>query len=616
MTQDNAVDSTSSTLRRPLDANRQEQLATLLSDMDPQSLQWVSGFVAGLAAERGRLAQAPVANAAQGLAPAARAVTEVSPRVLVLFASQTGNGRRIAERLARSLEGAGLTPEVVAAGDYPLRRLVEERLVYLVASTHGDGEAPDDARPLMDFLFSRRAPRLESLAFSVLALGDSSYPKFCETGRLLDERLASLGARRLGARVDCDVDLEPKVVPWLEQAVVSARAETGVSAPRLSVVTPLRPGALTPVTRDNPLEAELLVNQRISARDADNDVRHLELSLPEQRLDYEPGDALGVWTLNPPPVVNRILELTGLDPQLAVSHEGVTLTLHAWLTQRREITRLARPLIEQLAQRSGDAQLRAWLVPEGAAQLRRELKESQVTDLLRRFPVAWDPEALVTSLNPLSPRLYSIASSMREVGNEAHLTVAVVDYERDGESHVGAASWQLANQQPGAKLRVYIEPNTRFRVPSDGTRDVIMVGPGTGVAPFRGFLQARAADGAPGRNWLFFGARHRDSDFLYQLEWLAALKKKQLHRLDVAFSRDQAHKVYVQDRMRAQGAELFRWLEAGAHLYVCGDAEHMAPDVEAALLSIIGEHGQRTAEAARDYLSELIAQRRYVRDVY
>ena len=220
------------------------------------------------------------------------------------------------------------------------------------------------------------------------------------------------------------------------------------------------------------------------------------------------------------------------------------------------------------------------------------------------------------ALHPLSPRLYSIASSRREVGNEAHLTVAVVEYQHDGEPRVGAVSWQLANLPPGSKLQVFIEPNARFRLPADGTRDVIMIGPGTGVAPFRAFMQARVADGAPGRNWLFFGGRHRDSDFLYQLEWQASARKKHLHRLDVAFSRDQAHKVYVQDRMREQGADLFQWLEGGAYLYVCGDAERMAPDVEAALLEIIATHGGRTPEAAREYLSQLLAERRYARDVY
>ncbi|MFI4889308.1 MAG: assimilatory sulfite reductase (NADPH) flavoprotein subunit [Steroidobacterales bacterium] len=604
------MDAQSNALRRPLDAERQDQLAALLADLDPSTLTWVSGFVAGLAAERSR-AGAPKEEPA-----APRGQADSTARVLVLYASQTGNGRRVAERLGRSLEGAGLQPQVVAAGDYPARRLSDERLVYIVASTHGDGEAPDDARAFLDHLFGRRAPRLENLAYSVLALGDSSYPKFCATGRALDERFAELGARRLAPRVECDVDIEARAGTWLDQALVSARGETGAVAPRLSVVTPLRPAALSAVTRDNPLELELLVNQRVSARSADHDVRHLELALPDQRLDYEPGDALGLWVDNPAPVVDRVLELTGLDPAAAVTVDGATHSLRDWLTQRREVTRLARPMIEQLASRSTVKELRTWLEPNGASQLRAALKELQVADVLKQFAAPWHPEALVRALHPLSPRLYSIASSRREVGNEAHLTVAVVDYQRDGERRLGAASWQLATQQAGARLRGYVEPNPRFRVPADGTRDVIMVGPGTGVAPFRGFLQARVADGAPGRNWLFFGGRRRESDFLYQLEWLAALRTKQLHRLDVAFSRDQAHKIYVQDRMREHGAELFRWLEGGAHLYVCGDAQRMAPDVEEALVEIIALHGARSQQDAGEYVSELRANRRYARDVY
>jgi sulfite reductase (NADPH) flavoprotein alpha-component len=599
------MDNQSNALRRPLDAERQDQLTAILADLDPQALTWVSGYVAGLAAERSRLG----VTGEQGTAAAA-------PRVLVLYASQTGNGRRIAERLGKALAAAGLPAQVQSAADFPSRRLGEERLVYFVASTHGDGDAPDDARPLMDYLFARNAPRLENLTYAMLALGDSSYPRFCAAGRLLDERLTELGARRIAARVDCDVDIESKAGAWLDQAISTARTETGGAAPRLTVVSSLRPAPAPAVTRDAPMELELFVNQRVSASDAQRDVRHLELALPDQRMQYEPGDALGVWVDNPQPAVQRVLELTGLDPASLVTIDGSTHPLQTWLTQRREVTRIARPLLAQIASRTSHANLRAWLAPGGEAQLRGALKDLQVADVLKVFPASWDAEALVRALHPLSPRLYSIASSQREVGSEAHLTVAVVDYQRDGERRLGAASWQLAMLPVGARARAYIEQNPRFRLPADGTRDVIMIGPGTGVAPFRGFLQARVANGAPGRNWLIFGGRHRESDFLYQVEWLNALKKKQLHRLDVAFSRDQAHKIYVQDRMRERGDELFAWLESGAHLYVCGDAQRMAPDVETALLEIVAQHGKRSADSAREYLADLLAHRRYARDLY
>jgi sulfite reductase (NADPH) flavoprotein alpha-component len=599
------MDNQSNALRRPLDAERQDQLTAILADLDPQGLTWVSGYVAGLAAERSRLGVAKELGAAAA-----------APRVLLLYASQTGNGRRIAERLGKALAATGLPAQVLSAADYPSRRLGDESLVYFVASTHGDGDAPDDARPLMDYLFGRSDPRLDNLAYAVLALGDSSYPKFCEAGRLLDERLSELGARRIAARVDCDVDIESKAGAWLDQAISTARIETGGAAPRLTVVTSLRPALALAVTRDTPLELELFVNQRVSARDAQRDVRHLELALADQRMQYEPGDALGVWVDNPTPAVQRVLELTGLDPAAPITIDGATHPLQTWLAQRREVTRLARPLLEQIASRTSHPDPLSWLAPGGAAQLRGALKDLQVADVLKQFPALWEAETLVRALHPLSPRLYSIASSQREVGSEAHLTVALVDYERDGEQRVGAASWQLAMLPVGAKVRAYLEPNPRFRLPDDGTRDVIMIGPGTGVAPFRGFLQARVADGAPGRNWLFFGGRHRESDFLYQVEWLNALRKKQLHRLDVAFSRDQAHKIYVQDRLREHGAELFAWLEGGAYLYLCGDAQRMAPDVEIALVEIVALHGKRSAASAREYLAELLAHRRYARDVY
>jgi sulfite reductase (NADPH) flavoprotein alpha-component len=601
------------------DADRATRLESLVADLDPQALAWLSGYAAGLAAERtraggARVAPADRADAPPRAEPAAKA--EAVQTATVLYGSQTGNSRRLAERLARSLEAAGLQPTLVSAGDFPVKKLADEKLLYVVVSTHGDGEPPDDARALFDFLGGRKAPQLPQLKYAVLALGDSSYPKFCETGRILDERLAALGAKRLFARVDCDVDFEPKAASWLEQALTSARAEGGTAAPRLTVVTPLRATAQQAATRDAPADVELVVNQRITARDAEKDVRHLELALPEHRFDYEPGDALGVIVDNPTETVARVLELAKLDPTTSVTIDGHTHALAHWLARRREITRLAKPFVERLAERSGAAELKAWLTPAGAEKLRAAFKDLQVTDLLKRFPATWEPESLVRALLPLQPRLYSIASSRREVGDEAHLTVAVLDYQNDGERRRGAASWQLSTLSPGAQVRAYIEPNTRFRLPADGARDVIMIGPGTGVAPFRGFVQHRVADGARGRNWLVFGGRHLERDFLYQAEWLEAAKKKQLHRLDVAFSRDQAAKVYVQHRIRENGAELFRWLEGGAHLYVCGDAERMAHDVHAALLDVVAAHGGRSAEDAQEYVNDLVAQKRYARDVY
>ena len=468
------MDATSAA-RLPLESERGMQLQALVLDMDPSTLTWVSGYIAGLAAERARsgayagaaLPATPLhAREAPAAALAALPSGQPVPRALVLYASQTGNGRRVADRLGRSLEAAGVHATVVSASEYPMRQLADERLAYFVASTHGDGEPPDDARPLFDFLAGRRAPRLERLAYTVLALGDSSYPRFCATGRALDERLAELGARRLAPRIDSDVDVEAKAGPWLEQAVASARAETGAAAPRLSVVTPLRPAASQAATREHPVEVELLVNQRITARGADRDVRHLELALPEQRFEYEAGDSLGIWVENSASAIERTLEMARLDPAVAVTIDGTTHSLRTWLTQHREVTRLARPLLVELAARSGSDELRTWLEPSGAAQLRATFKELQVADLLMRFPAEWDPEGLVRALHPLAPRLYSIASSRREVRDEAHLTVAVIDNERDGVRRRGAASWQLANQVPGSRPRAYVEPNPRFRLPS------------------------------------------------------------------------------------------------------------------------------------------------------
>jgi sulfite reductase (NADPH) flavoprotein alpha-component len=598
----------------PLDPERGEFLRRVVDGLDAPALQWLSGFAAGVAHARAAAAATvePVVPAAVGVAPRA----EATGRLAVVYGSQTGNGRRIAERLGQAAEAAGIAVRVYAARDYPLRDLANERLLTVVVSTHGDGDPPDDARGFIEHLLGKRAPQVPQLKYSVLALGDSSYPKFCETGRQVDERLAVLGAQRLLPRVDCDVDYERLATPWLEQVVGSTRDALGAAQP--ANVTRLRSVPAAPrYSRERPFTAPVLANERITGRGASREVRHLEISLAGSGLEYRPGDALGVWHENPPAVVDAVLAALHAAGDETVAVEGEARSLREWLSHHREITRLTRPFLVQHAELSGSEDLARILGAGHEQELRELLKEQQLVDVLRQHPAAWHPDALVKALRPLAPRLYSIASSQSAVGEEAHLTVAVVDYEHDGERRLGAASAHLAGlTDDAATVRVFIEPNERFRLPDDPSRDVIMIGPGTGVAPYRGFLQEREAQGATGRNWLVFGNRHFDSEFLYQVEWQDAARKGLLARVDLAFSRDRSPRAYVQDRLREAGAELHAWLQGGAHLYVCGDAERMAPDVHAALVEIVAQHGGMDHEAAEAWLRRLADERRYLRDVY
>ena len=590
--------------RLPLPRDRAQHLDRLVEGLDAASLWWLSGYAAGLA---GRIAPVPDAHAA--------AEPGAGARLTVVYGSQTGNAKRVAEQLARKAEDAGFSVRLARADAYPLRELAQERLLYVVISTQGDGDPPDDARALFDFLAGRRAPKLNGLLFAVLGLGDSSYPQFCLTGRKLDARLAELGGKRLFAFGEADLEFEAVAESWTQAALAHAREVLKTQAPATNV-TPLRPHVeVQPWSATRPFKAEVLANQRITADGSARDVRHLELDLAGAGFDYEPGDALGVLPRNPEPLVAAVLDALRLDGDTRVLHAGETHGLREWLTSKRELTRLSRPFVAALAARNGGTALRELLQPERADALRKLLETLQPIDLLQRHPAEWTGEALVAALRPLAPRLYSIASSRSEVGEEVHLTVAHVEYPTQAGTRWGAASHWLATRAEGDAVEVYLERNERFRLPADPARDVIMVGPGTGVAPFRAFLQQRMADGAGGRNWLLFGNPHFRSDFLYQVEWQAALKDGSLQRLDLAFSRDQADKVYVQQRLREHGQELFAWLEAGAHLYVCG-AIAMARDVEAALRDVITEHGAHTPEAADEYIASLREQHRYARDVY
>lgn len=593
-------------LATPLTEDRLAALARVTDGLDAHGLWWLSGYAAGLASRSGGLQTLP--------APVADA--QPSGRLTIVYGSQTGNAKRVAEQLARQGEGAGLSVRLLRADAYSTRELKDERTLYVVISTQGDGDPPDDARGLVEFIAGKRAPELKQLRYAVLGLGDSSYPQFCAIGQKLDARLAELGATRLLARADADLDLETVAEPWIAQALAKAKDALKPSAP-LATVTPLRPLPAAPAHgREAPFAAELLLNQRITARGSAKDVRHIELSLEGSGLHYEPGDALGLWPTNPPALVEAVLRTLDLDGDETVEHAGQRLPLRQWLGEKRELTRLARPFVANHAAQARSDELNRLLAPDQNAALARLLADAQVIDLLERHPAAWSAEELVAALRPLTPRLYSIASSRKHVGEEVHLTVAHVAYDAGDGLRWGTASNHLARSDEGARLPVFVEHNERFRLPADASRDIVMIGPGTGVAPFRAFVQERAAVDAGGRNWLLFGNPHFRSDFLYQVEWQQALKDGTLHRLDLAFSRDQAHKVYVQDRLRERGRELFDWIEGGAHLYVCGDATRMAKDVHHALLAVIAEHGGRSADDANDYLNTLQQQGRYARDVY
>ena len=586
----------------PLPEDKVDLLARLTDGLDAPGLWWVSGYAAGLAAR-------PVARPA--------AVADVAARVTIVFGTQTGNARRLAEQLARQVEAAGLGVLLLRADAYPLRDLKAEKLLYVVISTQGDGDPPDDARGLVEHLLGKRAPELPGMKFAVLGLGDSSYPQFNATARQLDQRLEALGAQRLLERGEADLDVETVATPWLEQALDAARELLKCATP-LASVTPLRPGAaaVSPWSREKPFAATVLANHRLTGRGSRKDVRHVELSLEGSGLSYQPGDALGVWPTNPPALVDAVLAELSLDGGTRVGSGGQDHALRDWFGQHRELTRLSRPFLQAHAARAGSGDLQRLLQPENSAALATLLSSHQLVDVLQSWPAEWSAGELVAALRPLAPRLYSIASSQAAVGSEAHLTVDHVHYPAPGGRRWGAASHFIAEAAEGDSLPVFIAPNERFRLPRDGSRDIVMIGPGTGVAPYRGFVQERAATGASGRSWLLFGNPHARHDFLYQVEWQQTLAAGQLQRLDLAFSRDQAEKVYVQHKLREHGRDLFDWLEGGAHLYVCGDASRMARDVETALLEVIAAHGGRDRDSARDYLGTLQQQGRYARDVY
>jgi sulfite reductase (NADPH) flavoprotein alpha-component len=567
----------------------QEQIAALnrvISVTTAEQRAWLSGYLAGLQA----------ANDPQAVPPAAPPARRAP--LTILFGTESGNAEALAAQARKAAAKLGFAPKVVDMADFTPAQAAAAENLLIVASTWGEGDPPQRAVDFYEGLMAEDAPRFEKTRFAVLALGDRAYAQFCEIGRKIDERLAALGGARVTDRIECDLDFETPASGWIDSTLERLNAEVGIKEVGASVIHVdfARPGADAP-TRARPFEAEIIEQVRLSGSRSTSDTHHVAVSLEGSGIAYEPGDSLGVVPSNDPALADAVLKAAGLS-----GDDG----LRGALTERLDITTLTGRQIEDFARETGiQAPPADWAAGR------------QIVDLLELAPGRLSGEQLTALLRPLPPRYYSIASSRKAVGEEAHLLVAGLSYASHGRERAGVASVDItARHREGDRLKVFLRSNPHFRLPSDNDRPVIMIGPGTGLAPFRGFLQEREATGAGGRNWLVFGHRNYTHDFLYQLELQDWLKSGLLSRLDVAFSRDQPEKRYVQDTLWDGRHALYTWLKDDAALYVCGDANAMAKDVHAMLLRILADQGKQSEAAAKAELDAIRRDGRYLRDVY
>jgi len=593
----------------PLSEQQIAQLQGLVSQLNPIQQAWVSGYLA---------ASAQLAGQNSVAAPTTVAVPTAT--LTILYGSQTGNAKHVAQDIGDAASTKGFSVKVQDLAEYKAANLKNERYLVIVTSTYGEGEPPENAISFYNYLFSKKAPQLPELRYAVLGLGDTSYEFFCKTAQDFDQRLAELGAKAVIARADLDVDYAAAAATWQQNLITTLEPEFA-KAPGASADVIAWPGAtqtaaaVSAYNKQQPFSAELYTNQKITGRDSTKDVRHIEISLADSGLSYQPGDALGVYFSNDPALVRELLLLTGIAADTPVALNGQRLTVSQALTDELELTQSYPAFVDKYAKASQNAVLLS-LVADKVA-LRAYLAERQIIDIVREHPALIAAQQLIDALRKQQPRLYSIASSQAEVEDEVHLTVGVVRYEAFGKPHLGGASGFLAERlAEGGHIKVFVESNTNFRLPENDDTPVIMIGPGTGIAPFRAFLQERDARGASGKNWLFFGNPHFTQDFLYQVELQNYLKQGLLTKLDVAFSRDTAEKVYVQHKLLKQAAEVWQWLEQGAHVYICGDGARMAKDVHQALLTIIQQQGGKDEKAAQQYLDQLRIAKRYQKDVY
>ncbi|SDA11018.1 sulfite reductase (NADPH) flavoprotein alpha-component [Methylobacterium sp. UNC378MF] len=578
----------------PFGDGERASLDAVLGAASPTQRAWLAGFLAGLDAAGGHQAAVPAAP------------PKAAAPLTVIYASESGNSEALAGNVAKLARKQGFKPKVVDFADLDLTTLPKAGKLIAIAATWGEGEPPARAVRAYGELMGESAPRLDGVEFAVLALGDTSYAEFCAIGKALDARFEALGGKRAAERADLDLDFEKPAADWIKGALKAlAPAE---QPDNVVAVDFARAGAGEEDESEpsrEPVVAEVVEHVNLNSSRSDKETIHLALAFEDGAPAYEPGDSLELFPENDPQLVDEILKAAGLSGDEA---------LRTALLAERDITTLSAATIERFVKATGHADAQT-LIDSGEA--RAWIEGRHLIDLLETYPAKLTAEHLGTITRPLPPRAYSIASSRKEVGDEVHLAIAAVRYETHGRARSGVASVHVADRiRDGAKLRVRLKPNRHFRLPQDPATDIIMVGPGTGVAPFRAFVQERRAVEAPGRSWLFFGDRHFIHDFLYQLEWQDALEDGSLTKIDVAFSRDQPEKVYVQDRITQHAQELVSWLDGGAYFYVCGDAKNMAKDVRAAVVGAYQTVKNLSPADAEAQVAALERGHRYQQDVY
>lgn len=597
-----------------------EEQVTLLNELLPQLTEqqslWLTGYLSAASTQfsaSGLAASTTVLDGTNALEVEEVTIPETKTAT-ILYGSQTGNSQGLAEKLAEQLAANNVEVTVSSLSNFKPNQLKKLTTLFLVVSTYGEGEPPDNALQFYEFIHSKRAPKLDQLQYSVLALGDSSYELFCKTGIDFDQQFEKLGAKRIVPRVDCDLDFDEPATKWIES--VKEALQTTSSSTSKVVKDDEKVVQETAYSKNNPFYAEVLEKINLNGRGSNKETYHLELSLENSNLTYEPGDSLGIIPENDEQLVDLLIQKLGFDGTEQVSIKEGTFTLKEALQKKLEVTVLSKPLLKKFAEFTENQSFTQLLENETA--LKEYIYGRDIIDVIDDYgPFTWNAEQFAQLLRKIPVRLYSIASSLRANEEEVHLTIGKVSYEVNNRKRLGVASGQIAERvEIGDKIPVYVHKAPNFRLPQDDQTPIIMIGAGTGIAPFRSFLEERAELGVEGKSWLFFGDQHFVTDFLYQTELQRYLKDGDLTKLNVAFSRDTDQKKYVQHRMQENAKELYEWIEQGAVIYVCGDKDKMAKDVDETLRQIIAEQGGKSLEEAAEVINELKQQKRYQRDVY